>query len=83
VLATVTVFAVSGITSRGETTACQADLNTLRTAAEAYYAENGSYALTEAALTPGFIASESAKYTYSYTAGDPTYSITATAGQGC
>jgi prepilin-type N-terminal cleavage/methylation domain-containing protein len=74
VLATVTVFAVSGITSRGETTACQADLNTLRTAAEAYYAENGSYAALETDLTPGFIATASSKYAYTGAAG--SYSIT-------
>jgi prepilin-type N-terminal cleavage/methylation domain-containing protein len=42
ILATVTVFAVSGITSRGKTTACKADAKTLRTAIESYAADQGN-----------------------------------------
>jgi general secretion pathway protein G len=43
VLATVTVFAVSGITDRGNQSACKADVKTVEVAVEAYYAEKGSY----------------------------------------
>ena len=42
ILATVTVFAVRGITDQGKTSACQADQKTLQTALEAYYALNGN-----------------------------------------
>src|SRR5829696_4476283 len=38
ILATVTVFAVRGITDKGTTSACQADLKTLEVGIEAWYA---------------------------------------------
>lgn len=65
VLATVTVFAVSGITSRGNDAACDADEATVRTAAEAFYAENTYYAADEAELeSAGFLSSDSKKFEY-------------------
>ena len=42
ILATVTVFAVRGITDQGQTSACAADKKTLEVAVEAYYAQNGN-----------------------------------------
>ena len=39
ILATVTVFAVRGITDRGQENACAADLRTLETSVEAFYAQ--------------------------------------------
>ncbi|WP_421117905.1 type II secretion system protein [Aquihabitans daechungensis] len=39
ILAAVVVFAVSGITDRGQTSACKTDVRTLRTAAESYIAQ--------------------------------------------
>jgi prepilin-type N-terminal cleavage/methylation domain-containing protein len=50
ILATVTVFAVTGITDKGKTSACQADAKTLETAEEAYAANTGSYTADEATL---------------------------------
>jgi type II secretion system protein G len=41
ILAAVVVFAVSGIQDRGQTSACQTDANTIRTAVEAYRAQAG------------------------------------------
>ncbi len=41
ILATVTVFAVRGITTRGKESACSADKKTLEVAVEAYFANNG------------------------------------------
>jgi prepilin-type N-terminal cleavage/methylation domain-containing protein len=38
ILATVTVFAVRGITERGQANACETDKKTFETAIEAYYA---------------------------------------------
>jgi prepilin-type N-terminal cleavage/methylation domain-containing protein len=40
ILATVTVFAVRGITDRGQENACSVEKRTLDTAIEAYYAQN-------------------------------------------
>jgi general secretion pathway protein G len=40
ILATVTVFAVRGITDRGQENACDVELRTVQTAIEAYYADN-------------------------------------------
>ena len=61
ILATVTVFAVRGITDKGKTSACTADQNTLQTGMEAYYAQNGNAVIpTEAALvTAGLIRTQS------------------------
>lgn len=51
ILATVTVFAVRGITDQGRTSACSADKKTVQTAIEAYYAQNGTTTtVTEALL---------------------------------
>jgi general secretion pathway protein G len=71
ILAGVVVFAVSGITDKGQDNACAADLKAVRTAAEAYLAnsDNGSYPATEAAMVPGFL-SETSDLTV-YTAGAP------------
>jgi general secretion pathway protein G len=44
ILAAIVVFAVSGITDRGKTSACKADVETVTTASEAFYAQNASYA---------------------------------------
>lgn len=43
VLAGIVVFAVAGITERGTTAACQADVRTVQTAVEAFKAETGLY----------------------------------------
>jgi general secretion pathway protein G len=46
ILATVVVFAVGGITDRGQESACDADAKTLEVAIEAYYAQYGTAAGT-------------------------------------
>src|SRR4051812_44720514 len=51
VLAGVVVFAVGGITDKGQTSACKADYKTMQVAEEAYYAQNGSYAAEAALVT--------------------------------
>jgi prepilin-type N-terminal cleavage/methylation domain-containing protein len=45
ILATVTVFAVRGITDQGQTSACNADQKTLETAAETWFAQYGGTAI--------------------------------------
>ena len=65
ILATVTVFAVRGITNQGKTSACKADQKTLQVALETYYAQNGNTVIpTEAALvTAGLIREPSTNLT--------------------
>ena len=65
ILATVTVFAVRGITDQGQTSACNADQKTLQTAVEAYYAQNGSATAPSAAdlVTEGLIVEAPVNYT--------------------
>jgi prepilin-type N-terminal cleavage/methylation domain-containing protein len=76
VLSAIVVFAVNGISDKGTTSACKADVKTVTVAAEAYYAKNGSYAATMPALvTAGFLhsAPSTTNYTVTYvvTAGTP------------
>jgi prepilin-type N-terminal cleavage/methylation domain-containing protein len=83
ILAAVVVFAVGGITDKGQTDACKTDTRTLRTAEEANYAKNDQYD-TEANLKAnGFLAQESDLHDITYTpaaAGPPavaeSYTIT-------
>ena len=60
ILAAVVVFAVGGINDRGEVSACKIDTRTLQTSQEAYYAQEGTYAASEALLvTEGFLSEQS------------------------
>lgn len=78
ILATVTVFAVGGITERGQTSACSADRKTLEVAVEAYFAQNNAYpADADALVTAGFLRSAPSTYTVSGS------SISAASGGGC
>ena len=53
ILATVTVFAVRGITNQGQKSACDADNKTMSVAAEAYFAQYGGTAIPiDPALPP-------------------------------
>lgn len=52
ILATVTVFAVRGITDQGKTSTCQADSKTLQTAYEAYVAQYGGTGVPISGQTP-------------------------------
>jgi general secretion pathway protein G len=51
ILAAVVVFAVGGITDRGNDSACAADKKTLEVAVEAYYAQARSYPGSVGVLT--------------------------------
>ena len=50
ILATVVVFAVGGITDKGQKSACSADKKSLEVATEAYYAKNKAYPANTGAL---------------------------------
>ena len=58
ILATVTVFAVRGITDRGQENACDVDQRTLDTSIEAFYAQYQRDPATEAELTGGINGDE-------------------------
>lgn len=47
ILATVTVFAVRGITDKGQQNACASDKKTLQTAGEAYFAQFGGTTIAQ------------------------------------
>ena len=68
ILAAVVVFAVSGITSRGKKSACQTDSRTLRTAVEAYIAQNDATPADQTALVSGgFLSAASTQHNFNYT----------------
>jgi prepilin-type N-terminal cleavage/methylation domain-containing protein len=57
VLSGIVVFSVSGITSRGDTAACNANVKTVQVASEAYFAQNNAYAANIVTLAAGFLQS--------------------------
>ncbi|MCU1676623.1 MAG: hypothetical protein JWM93_1381 [Frankiales bacterium] len=64
ILAGVVVFSVSGITDKGQTAACAAELSTLQTAVQANFAKTGTYAADAPALqTAGFLATQPSWHT--------------------
>jgi general secretion pathway protein G len=72
VLAGIVVFAVSGITDRGKTSACKAEVSTVATALEGYYAQNNAYPTAAqglAVLKPGFLNDVPAATDVAWTAG--------------
>ena len=63
ILAAVVVFAVGGITDRGNDSACAADKKTLEVAVEAYYAYENQYPSAVGALTTnGFNGTDQISY---------------------
>jgi prepilin-type N-terminal cleavage/methylation domain-containing protein len=82
VLSTVTVFAVSGITSRGETARCAADKRTIEVAVESYYANENRWPATVGALVPGYIRSVSSNFSVNPANGVVT-AVPAAAGGKC
>lgn len=69
VLAGIVVFAVGGITDRGNASACKSDAKTVQVASEAYYAKNpsGGYAADMPALVTAKLLREVPSTTNGYT----------------
>jgi prepilin-type N-terminal cleavage/methylation domain-containing protein len=61
ILATVTVFAVRGITDKGQENSCKVERRSIETAFEAYYAAEGTDAANIAALSPGYLKDDPSK----------------------
>ena len=75
ILAAIVVFAVGGITDRGETSACKANVKTTEVAVEAYYAKVGSYPASLSDLTTApnkFLKSVPTGVSYDSGTGDVT-----------
>jgi len=91
ILATVTVFAVTGITNKGKTSACQSDAKTIQTAEEAFSANTGAYTNSQTALVQaGLLHAASTKFTVALVAaavGPPaiaaSYTLTGVVGGDC
>jgi prepilin-type N-terminal cleavage/methylation domain-containing protein len=88
ILATVTVFAVTGITDKGKTSACQSDAKTIQTAEEAYSANTGAYTNTQTSLvSAGLMHAASIKFTVATVAATSTaaatYTLTGVVGTDC
>jgi prepilin-type N-terminal cleavage/methylation domain-containing protein len=87
ILATVTVFAVTGITDKGKTGACQTDAKTIQTAEEAYSANNGAYTAAQSDLVDaGLLHAVSTKFDLALTGGSGTaasYQLTGVVGSDC
>lgn len=59
ILAAIVVFAVNGITNRGQAAACQTDEKTIRAAQEANFAKNNAYASEGDLVANGFLSEQS------------------------
>ena len=80
ILAAVVVFAVNGITNKGESSSCQIEVRTVNTAVQSYYAQNNTWpAATDSASlftalnTANLLQQNKAGATASYS---PTYNTT-------
>lgn len=71
ILATVTVFAVRGITDKAEENTCANDLATIETAIESYFAIENTYPAALSNLTPTYLkeAADTTKFTYTLASG--------------
>src|SRR3954469_4721974 len=71
ILAAVVVFSVSGITDKGQTSACKSDSSAIRTAIAAYQAKNNATDQPTMAqlVSGGFLQQASTLYTIDWTSG--------------
>ncbi len=77
VLAAVVIFAVNGLQNRAKVSACKADVATVTTAGEAYFAQKGTYAPDIATLVSNGFLHSSLSTTSGYTV---TYTVNAGVG---
>jgi prepilin-type N-terminal cleavage/methylation domain-containing protein len=80
VLATVTVFAVRGITDQGESSAAASDVKTLESAEESHMAKFGTYASESDLVAAGLLREQSTLHDITLAAG--SYSVVAQAVAG-
>jgi general secretion pathway protein G len=77
ILAAIVVFAVGGITDKGNKSACKSDLKTVEVAQEANYAQTGSYAANVGALVTAKLLREAPSSSAYAITTDTTGAVTA------
>jgi general secretion pathway protein G len=85
VLAAIVVFAVGGITDKGQTSACKADKSSIETAEEAYFANqktSPTYGSMDQLVAGKFLHEASTLHTVDATAGS-SYTVSPASGSGC
>ena len=82
VLATVVVFAVGGITNRGNDSSVAADASTIVTAQEAYRAQNGTYTDEAGLVAAGFLRAQSKIHDITLTSGGADFTLVAATPSG-
>lgn len=79
ILAAIVVFAVGGITDKGQTSACSGDKKTLQTAEESYFANkdagNGSYGSMAQLVSSKSLAEASTLHSITVAADSKSYTI--------
>jgi len=88
ILSAVVVFSVRGLNDRGEQSACETDKAVIKTAQEAYYAQNRQYGTMDQLVQFGVLERASQLYTVTpnNTASPRTYTLGLTnrgTSQGC
>jgi len=86
ILATVTVFAVTGITTRGKDSACKSDMKVIQVAEEANNANTGSYDTLANLKANGLIHAIPTNFTVTVGAGvgaAASYTVDGVAGTDC
>lgn len=78
ILAAVVVFAVGGIQGRGQDSACEVEERSIKTAVEAYRAQNPTGDLPAGVdnLVPGFLDEDPVNHTLAVDVGAGTYTVT-------
>jgi ribose 5-phosphate isomerase RpiB len=84
-LATVTVFAVTGITTRGKDSACKSDMKVIQVAEEANNANTGSYDTLANLKTAGLIHAVPTNFTVAITGtgAAASYTVNGVPGTDC
>ena len=86
ILAAIVVFAVGGITDKGDASATAADRSTLETAEEAYFANlkpTGSYTTESGLVTAKFLRAASTKHDICVAPGNAAYEIVPQSADPC
>jgi general secretion pathway protein G len=82
ILAAVVVFAVGGLTDKGEKSACQTDTKVLRTAEEAYYSQDALHPGTNVYVTQGLAGAAGDLVASKLLANLPKYHIATASADG-
>jgi prepilin-type N-terminal cleavage/methylation domain-containing protein len=82
-LSAIVVFAVGGITDRGDLAACKAEVKTIAVAEEAHRAKEGTYADLAGLVTAGLLRPGTPKYVATASAADGSLTLANPVPAGC